>query len=66
MADREYDLLNGGEDSMGMSDMQFKSYLLEQLENWQEVLELAKEANDTKVQEKAERQIAKLNQALKF
>lgn len=66
MADREYDLLNGGDDSMGMSDMQFKSYLLEQLENWQEVLELAKEANDTKVQEKAERQIAKLNQALKF
>lgn len=66
MADREYGLLNGGDDSMGMSDMQFKSYLLEQLENWQEVLELAKEANDTKVQEKAERQIAKLNQALKF
>ena len=66
MADREYDLLNGGDDSMGMSDMQFKSYLLEQLENWQEVLELAQEANDTKVQEKAERQIAKLNQALKF
>lgn len=66
MADREYDLLNGGDDSMGMSDMQFKSYLLEQLENWQEVLELAKEANDTKVQEKAERQIAKLNQALKL
>lgn len=66
MANREYGLLNGGEDSMGMSDMQFKSYLLEQLENWQEVLELAKEANDTKVQKKAERQIAKLNQALKF
>lgn len=66
MANREYGLLDGGEDSMGMSDMQFKSYLLEQLENWQEVLELAKEANDTKVQEKAERQIAKLNQALKF
>lgn len=66
MANREYGLLNGGDDSMGMSDMQFKSYLLEQLENWQEVLELAKEANDTKVQEKAERQIAKLNQALKF
>lgn len=66
MANREYGLLNGGEDSMGMSDMQFKSYLLEQLENWQEVLELAKEANDTKVQEKAKRQIAKLNQALKF
>lgn len=66
MVNREYGLLNGGEDSMGMSDMQFKSYLLEQLENWQEVLELAKEVNDTKVQEKAERQIAKLNQALKF
>lgn len=66
MANREYGLLDGGEDSMGMSDMQFKSYLLEQLENWQEVLELAKEANDTKVQEKAKRQIAKLNQALKF
>lgn len=66
MANREYGLLNGGDDSMGMSDMQFKSYLLEQLENWQEVLELAKEADDTKVQEKAGRQIAKLYRALKF
>jgi len=62
MASKSY-LPDGGE-TVGMTDMQFKSYLLEQLENWQDVLELAKEAGDAKVVEKAERQIAKINVAL--
>ena len=56
-------LPDGGEE-MGMTDMQFKAYLLEQLENWQEVLELAKKAGNTEVIEKAEKQITKINNAL--
>ena len=51
---------------MGMTDAQFKSYLLEQLENWQQVLELAIANNDKDVQAKAEKQIDKINTALKF
>ena len=56
-------LPDGGEE-MGMTDMQFKAYLLEQLENWQEVLELAKKAGNTEIIEKAEKQITKINNAL--
>ena len=58
-------LLDGG-DGMGMSDMQFKTYLLTQLNLWQEILELAKESGNTKIQEKAAKQIADINQSLKF
>ena len=58
-------LLNGG-DCVGMTDTQFKSILLDQLEDWQDVLELAIKANDTEVQKKAEKQIAKINEKLKF
>ena len=65
MANREYGLLDGGEE-MGMTDNQYKGMLLDELEDWQEVLELAKEAGDIKVQKKAEKQIAKINQKLKF
>ena len=51
---------------MGMSDMQFKTYLLEQLENWQEVLRLAIAAGNEEIRQKTEQQIAKINEALKF
>ncbi len=61
----EYDLLNGG-DSMGMTDNQYKGMLLDQLEIWQEILDLAVEAGNTKIQEKVEKQIAKTNEKLKF
>jgi DnaJ-domain-containing protein 1 len=60
---RDSCLSDGGEE-MGMTDMQFKAYLLEQLENWQEVLDLAKKTNDTEVMEKAKQQITKINAAL--
>ncbi len=63
MAGQVSRLPDGGEE-MGMTDMQFKAYLLEQLENWQEVLELAKKAGNTEVIEKAEKQITKINNAL--
>ncbi len=58
-------LLNGGEE-MGMTNEQYKGILLDQLEVWQETLELAIEAGATKVQKKAEQQIAKINEKLKF
>lgn len=50
-------LPDGGE-SVGM--------LLDQLEDWQEILDLAIEAANTEIQKKAEKQIAKINEKLKF
>ena len=58
-------LLAGGE-TMGMTNEQYKGMLLDELEDWQEVLELAIESQDTKVRKKAEKQIAKINEKLKF
>ena len=58
-------LLNGG-DCVGMTDGQYKGILLDQLEDWQEVLEMAITAGNTDIQKKAEKQIAKINQKLKF
>lgn len=59
-------LLNGGEDSVGMTDNQYKGMLLDELEDWQEVLDLAVEAANAEIQKKAEKQIAKINEKLKF
>ena len=59
-------LLNGGEDSMGMTDNKYKGMLLDQLEDWQEILDLAVEAGNTEIQKKVEKQIAKINEKLKF
>ena len=58
-------LLNGGEE-MGMTDTQFKSFVLTQLMSWKEVLELAVKAGDTEAAKKAETQIEALNEMLKF
>ena len=55
----------GGEE-MGMTDAQFKSHLLDQLECWQRVLNLAIANNDKDVQDEVEKQIAKINLALTF
>ena len=51
---------------MGMTNEQYKGMLLDELEDWQEVLELAKKAGADEVIEKAERQIAKINEKMKF
>lgn len=45
-------LLDGGDDPMGMTDNQYKGMLLDQLEDWQEVLDLAIKAGNTEIQEK--------------
>lgn len=58
-------LLNGG-DCVGMTDNQYKGMLLDQLEIWQEILELAVKAGNTEIQEKVKKQIAKTNEKLKF
>lgn len=53
-------------DAMGMTDNQYKGMLLDQLEDWQEVLDLAIKAGNTEIQEKVEKQIRKINEKLKF
>ena len=53
-------------EEMGMTNEQYKGMLLDELEDWQEVLELAKEENNQRVILKAEKQIAKINEKLKF
>lgn len=51
---------------MGMTNEQYKGMLLDELEDWQEVLELATEEQNTKIIKKAQKQIAKINEKLKF
>ena len=66
MAERNDSHLLDGGDSVGMTDSQYKGFLLDQLEDWQEVLDLAVEAGNTEIQEKVEKQIRKINEKLKF
>ena len=66
MAERNNSRLLDGGDSVGMTDNQYKGMLLDQLEDWQEILDLAVEAKNTEIQKKAEKQIAKINEKLKF
>ena len=58
-------LLNGGEE-MGMTNEQYKGMLLDQLEDWEEILDMAKTAGNTEIQKKVEKQIPKINEKLKF
>ena len=66
MAERTNSHLLDGGDSVGMTDNQYKGMLLDQLEDWQEILDLAVEAGIAEIQKKAEKQIAKINEKLKF
>ena len=53
---------------MGMTNEQYKGLLLDELEDWQEVLELMQvnPEQNKKAIKKAEKQIAKINEKLKF
>ena len=51
---------------MGMTNEQYKGMLLDELEDWQEVLELAIKAENAEIRKKAEKQIAKINEKMKF
>ena len=55
-------------ETMGMTNEQYKGLLLDELEDWQEVLELMQvnPEQNKKAIEKAEKQIAKINEKLKF
>ena len=53
-------------DEMGMTNEQYKGMLLDELEDWEEVLAFATEANDENVITKAKKQIKKINEKLKF
>lgn len=47
MAERNDSHLLDGGDSVGMTDNQYKGMLLDQLEDWQEILDLAIAAGNT-------------------
>lgn len=49
-----------------MTNEQYKGMLLDELEDWQEVLEMAQEAGNSRIIAKAEKQVAKINEKLKF
>lgn len=66
MAERDDSYLLDGGDSVGMTNEQYKGMLLDELEDWQEVLDLAIETENAKIRTKAEKQIAKINEKLKF
>ena len=53
-------------DTMGMTNEQYKGMLLDELEQWQEILDLARAEGAEKTAAKAEKQIAKINEKLKF
>lgn len=53
-------------EEMGMTNEQYKGLLLDELEDWEEVKALAEEAGNEKVLAKAEKQIRKINEKLKF
>lgn len=49
----------------GMTDMQFKALLLDELENWQRVKKLAEQENAAETAAMAQTQINKINEKLK-
>ncbi|MBR1770677.1 MAG: hypothetical protein IJ747_01465 [Lachnospiraceae bacterium] len=53
-------------EEMGMTNEQYKGMLLDELEDWQEVLEAAIEADNERIIQKARKQINKINEKLKF
>lgn len=53
-------------EEMGMTNEQYKGMLLDELEDWQEVRELALETNNEKILKKADQQITKINEKIKF
>ena len=66
MAERNNSALPNGGEEMGMTDNQYKGMLLDQLEVWERILDMAKNAGNTNIQVEVEKQIAKINEKLKF
>ena len=51
---------------MGMTDAQFKAYLLEQLSTWKRIKALTVQSNNAEIMREADEQIEKFCTALKF
>ncbi len=66
MSGCDYSCLPNGGDSVGMTDNQYKGMLLDQLEVWQRILDMAIEAGNSEIRKEVEKQIAKTNEKLKF
>ena len=66
MAGCDYSCLPNGGDPVGMTDNQYKGMLLDQLEVWERILDMAKDAGNTNIQAEVEKQIDKINEKLKF
>lgn len=54
------------EETMGMTDNQYKGFLLNELEDWEEVLEMAQGEGAGNTVRKAEKQIEKIKKMLEF
>ena len=66
MSGCDYSCLPNGGDPVGMTDNQYKGMLLDQLEVWQRILDMAIEAGNSEIRKEVEKQIAKTNEKLKF
>lgn len=66
MAGCDYSCLPNGGEEMGMTDNQYKGMLLDQMEVWERILDMAKVAGNSDIQAEVEKQIAKINEKLKF
>ncbi len=53
-------------EEMGMTNEQYKGILLDQLKDWEEVLELAQETKEERLIKKIQKQIGIINEKLKF
>ena len=49
-----------------MTNEQYKGKLLDRLEDWEEIFELAVKNKDAEIKNKAEKQIVKINKKLRF
>ena len=66
MAERDSSRRPNGTDETGITDAQYKGMLLDALSDWQELAALAARNNDAEVLAKAERQMALINEKLRF
>ena len=53
-------------EEVGMTNEQYKGMLLDELEVFEDILEMAKTAGNEEIQKKVEKQIDKINEKMKF
>ncbi len=62
----EFEGVPGMVEEIGMTNKQYKGMLLDELENWEEVLVLAEESKNEKIIDKAIKHIKIINEKMKF